>query len=165
MRASIFDIPVIAVVTLITAFMIILFYTFFLTFQTFVNTQPDMPIEAKNAMVQMNDACKLLDMGLAIIFLALSITTLLLARSIPTHPMNFFLGVIAMIIFVFICKLLSDIYIEFVSNALLVTAANAFPIIGYIMTNLVFWVIGMFVLITLMMYTGGDNSNVASYQY
>jgi hypothetical protein len=164
MRGSIIDIPVIIFAVFFTAFFTIVFYTVFAAFNTEIQASSDIPLAAKQVMVKFDSIFKLMDLGLATIFVSLSLATLILARSVPSHPIYFIVGVISMVVVMIICKIVTDVYAYIASQAPLVAASNSFPAITFIMSNLSMWALGMFILLGLMMYTGGNNG-VVSYDY
>jgi hypothetical protein len=158
MKGSVFDIPVIFIIILFIAISIIFGFIVLSNFGTAIDGMSDMPTEAKAAVSSIITIYKFFDAGLAILFVGLVITTVLLARNIPTHPVYFILSVLAMVIVMIFCYVIKEIYSAIASNAAVVAYSNQFPLTALLMDNIPMLALGIFVLISFAMYTSGGES-------
>ena len=158
-KGSVFDIPVIFVILLSLALTVIFSYVILTEFATALDNT-NIPEIAKDQVDKIIGYIELFDMGIMVMFITLGITTLLLARDLPSHPAFFILSVLGMIIVMFFTWIIQEIYTGVIGSAALTPYAVAFPLTSQLMTNLPYVALGLFVMITLAIYTGGESRSV-----
>lgn len=157
MKGSILDIPVIFIILFGFAFLILFSYAMVFELRSSLDDIDNYPTLAKEQVDSILGIMKFFDYGVLIIFISLSITTILLARNLPSHPAYFILSVVSMVIVMIIIYIIQEVFTSIASNSSFVTYSNSFPIMSTILNNSAYFALGLFILISLAIYIRGDS--------
>ena len=160
-RGSVFDIPVIIIIMFGLAITIVFGYVILANLAVTLDDISVVPTLAKDAVDQIMDYFKIFDFGFAILFFSLIVSTVLLARNIPTHPVFFILSALGMVIVMIFAYAIKSIYEGIVTSPEIATYAQAFPIMNGVMLNLAWFALAIFIIISLAMY-GGAGEKIAT---
>lgn len=129
-------------------------------FNTEIQAHSDIPARAKTASASLNaEYGGSLDYGFLMLAIGLGIVTLILAAAVRIHPVFIPLFFIGLIIVIFLCGILSNVYQEMAANSLLTANADELVFTSHILNYLPF-IVGIFgILLMIVMYklwSGGN---------
>jgi len=152
-KGSVLDLIVIGVVLLSFAFSILIGFKITTEFNSFIQTNADIPTEGKIASTSLlGEYTTSLDYGFLFFTVGLSVVVLLMAALVRVHPIFITLYIIGLIMVIFFAGIFSNIYQELAGSTEFATLSGQLLFVDKIMTFLPWFVAVVGVLLCIVMY-------------
>ena len=158
-KASATDMIFIAIVLTFFAIVTLISFKITNTFNAEIQTNSIFPTEAKTSTSSLTNIYSgTLDNMSLFVLIGLTIASIALASLVRIHPIFIAFFFIVYVFIIFISAILSNVYTEMASHALLITEANQLTMMGFILGKLPF-IIGIIgIIIMVIMYKTWSNS-------
>lgn len=157
--ASFRDVIFICAFFVITAILLVIFDTTYTTIRVSMLTvsQVSSNADAVHSLNTIRDTLRMMDVGLAFIFFMDLIISLILASRLPSSLMYYGFSLLGVILLAVIIPPFSNLYVEAITNPVLIAAANEYPLCLHIAQNLPTIGILFFLMTVLVVHSKGNN--------
>jgi len=138
-KGTIFDLFIISMIMLLVAISVLVSYY---VLNQIANTGT-WSATSTSILTSGLSALTMFNYGFVIVFVGVSIATLIFAYMTPQHPIFFVVSLLLIIILMTIVPQYSNAYEIFIADPQISTVAGTFPVINYIMGNLPYFIAGL----------------------
>lgn len=160
-KGSIVDLVLIGVGLLVFGIAVLLSFKIVNSFNTEVQTNADIPAEAKTSTTQFaGHYSGIIDNSFLFLVIGLAIGAFILAAMVRIHPIFIPIFFIALLFIIFMCGVFSNIYQEMAATTELASEANQLIFISYILEYLPFIVGLLGIVLMIVMYKTYQNAQM-----